>query len=1627
MGSKFGQATLQSLAEYLCSLAPPGSGPAVFATLQTWSTQQVPRKAGSTTGQLDTYYVSGDGKRFRSRTDVARHFGLVVRTPRVAKDKAEDGSPSGEKAAKPEKPPKVPKERKPRRSSKKDKPNAPEPPKKLPALPPLIPVLAGLPEEARTAALIVWQFSCTFASTLDLEPIPLQQLTRELADRATTATCVGGSLGALHVALLKMLVRAAPRRVAVAPVPKELAESVTASLPAPGTLGGGPVANVAEGIIPPRPPPPPRHTGRAPWLPDTVCILSDVAPLLNALTWPEVLRQLVAHWSEGAEREEAANREGGPEPELRLLAAQLRWREYAQLDAQLKAVALQQLCHRALRLCAEAPEAALVELGEVVRMSKELEKQAAARLERLEATHAAAVAETEKMTARQLQAANEQHAEACRRHKAEAAKNKRAAARRERMLRNRVRLECLGTDMNSARYWLLAETPRGDEDDEELPPTEPPLAPQPSTLSVTSTQGEDSPVVKEPKTEPEEAPEPEAEPEGEPEAEAEAGAGAGAGAEAEDEAEPEPKEEEDEEEEEDEDEDEEANEGGEEAAADEGDDDEGDAAMKEVEEAASEEADAPVANESAAAPVERVVQVTSAPTNLSKSSLEGTLAAAAAASAAASAVQMAAAMMGVGGASSMGAGPGAMLVQRAQVVPRAPALPRPALPPMPGMLPMPIVTHAKDVLKEPTGKPHETKSSKRKAENDKKKEEKEKEKEAKAAKKKKVAVVIPRRRGEVYVENRRGEGSWGRVRCTLKLCEALEARAAQFPTEGALLRALQAAGLQSEAPAGASDATDAALPEGFRTDGHALVGRRTRILARDRRLSAPAADVDGEGEEGEEAAASGGGGGGGDDDDDELEVAAHGDGTLSAWRPPHAVGGEAWLVKYDNDDETEEVTAAAARGGVDEAAHAAVHELRRLLLRSENLLHARHGDMWQSAEGKRQAAAAAAAASEAAEAASLTACEEASAEADAAEAEAEKAGRTVLEQSAGKEAEEKAAADKSKEKAAVDAEKEAGAYAAAVKKQAAAAAAAEAVAAAAKAAAEVKKKAKAPPQPQLQPQPMHLMRVFVPMGVQGGQAIQVRTPFGLVKVMVPPGLQQGQTFEMAVPPPPQLAPPPPVAAPPMPALNPSPATLMVPTQPAPAPPAEPAQPAQPVVAAAAANGAAATEEDSMEVDVDSGAATTSVVVVANGADSVATGSSSEVVVAASGDADGADDSFTGSSIGGGEVRAGALVWKGVAAWRQLAGSTTGLDEARSLLVVLGAAAAAAAGRGAKESTTKLENLRPETAAAREESAREGAEFDAWVRAWEWRTARSLTLAQLALRAHELCFCSQRVGRVSAFSRVQVSVMDREGDHTEWVDGRVCAVWPSGRFRIHTWHVRGVPSRDGAREWCQDFEAPDSRGGRKAHGVQWRWHEEADSAGTSTRHAIRTAKAESNESKPPRASRQKSSDSTASSESKPPAVRQRSASTSSLGSSSGVRPASLPLLKGLESTPDGLPDGWICTCHVTPSGQHYKRYRGPNGERAQSLKQAWIQHASKAETSTAAASGEASGPAAADAAAPAEASAAKIAPGESGDADDADDDDGIEAEEDEEIPDEADEESTSPPPAKKARPASATDA
>jgi len=59
--------------------------------------------------------------------------------------------------------------------------------------------------------------------------------------------------------------------------------------------------------------------------------------------------------------------------------------------------------------------------------------------------------------------------------------------------------------------------------------------------------------------------------------------------------------------------------------------------------------------------------------------------------------------------------------------------------------------------------------------------------------------------------------------------------------------------------------------------------------------------------------------------------------------------------------------------------------------------------------------------------------------------------------------------------------------------------------------------ADAPSNQHLPPPPLR-MRVFVPMGVQGGQPVQFRTPNGgLLEVIVPPGLHENEMFEIDVP------------------------------------------------------------------------------------------------------------------------------------------------------------------------------------------------------------------------------------------------------------------------------------------------------------------------------------------------------------------------------------------------------------------------------------------------------------------------------------------------------------------------------
>ena len=75
----------------------------------------------------------------------------------------------------------------------------------------------------------------------------------------------------------------------------------------------------------------------------------------------------------------------------------------------------------------------------------------------------------------------------------------------------------------------------------------------------------------------------------------------------------------------------------------------------------------------------------------------------------------------------------------------------------------------------------------------------------------------------------------------------------------------------------------------------------------------------------------------------------------------------------------------------------------------------------------------------------------------------------------------------------------------------------------------------------------------------------------------------------------------------------------------------------------------------------------------------------------------------------------------------------------------------------------------------------------------------------------------------------------------------------------------------------------------------------------------------------------------------PLLPSSAAHLSALETSAGASPSGLKRIVSAgasSSAEDLLPDGWEVVHHVSISGQQYKRYRGPDGTKAQSLKQAW---------------------------------------------------------------------------------------
>ena len=53
--------------------------------MEGWYTKTETRKEGSTAGTFDTYFFSPEGKRFRSKAEIARHFNLDAAPPKSAR------------------------------------------------------------------------------------------------------------------------------------------------------------------------------------------------------------------------------------------------------------------------------------------------------------------------------------------------------------------------------------------------------------------------------------------------------------------------------------------------------------------------------------------------------------------------------------------------------------------------------------------------------------------------------------------------------------------------------------------------------------------------------------------------------------------------------------------------------------------------------------------------------------------------------------------------------------------------------------------------------------------------------------------------------------------------------------------------------------------------------------------------------------------------------------------------------------------------------------------------------------------------------------------------------------------------------------------------------------------------------------------------------------------------------------------------------------------------------------------------------------------------------------------------------------------------------------------------------
>ena len=297
-------------------------------------------------------------------------------TKKTAKDKAG-------KAPKLPKAPKSPKGLAKKSSPKKAAaPKVAAPKAPAPPIPEPLPVLATLPAAAKPALLVSMQMLRIFAGKLELDEDSwsFERLCADLSGEASAASAAGGVLSEVHVALLRALLTEEE------PLLKTREPFFETQLSAhdDDTPEAIRWRTVADGA--------PRAPGLAIEYSATHNPkLKDVEALLDELTWPEVLRQLVVQWCEPCEYEKRGR---GPQlfdDELVRCAAALREAEYAQLPVELKARALQALCERALNVFHAHIDESGEELGQVAAQSKAESKESekAARAEESRAKEAA--------------------------------------------------------------------------------------------------------------------------------------------------------------------------------------------------------------------------------------------------------------------------------------------------------------------------------------------------------------------------------------------------------------------------------------------------------------------------------------------------------------------------------------------------------------------------------------------------------------------------------------------------------------------------------------------------------------------------------------------------------------------------------------------------------------------------------------------------------------------------------------------------------------------------------------------------------------------------------------------------------------------------------------------------------------------------------------------------------------------------------------------------------------------------------------------------------------------------------------------------------------------------------------